>query len=106
MNLSSVQSREIFEKYKQWVKSLCDSCGKGIGPYNRFTIFGSSDGIWCSRQCRDGVERRDYGTCIGCGGSLEGKRKGSLFCSDTCRKRTRTQKSETSQIIAETHIQN
>lgn len=79
---------------------ICDGCGHKIlplrdgkflmGPY-RFTRKGDKK-VYCSRTCRDGVARRDYGACQGCGESLRGKRKGTLYCSNTCRMRNAKQK--------------
>lgn len=59
--------------------------GELLGPY-RFTRHGDPR-IYCSRECRDGRRVEDYGKCRACGVSLQGKRKGSLYCSGTCRKR-------------------
>jgi hypothetical protein len=74
-----------------YLTDSCDRCGTLIHYANRFTRF-HSKGAWCSRLCRDGVESRDYGTCRNCGQSLQGKRKGTLYCSDTCRMRDRNRK--------------
>ena len=40
----------------------------------------------CSRECRDGAEAHEPGTCKGCGARLpEGKRRGSLYCDAACK---------------------
>jgi uncharacterized Zn finger protein (UPF0148 family) len=67
-----------------YISEVCDRCGTVIGPI-RWTIRGEP-GVWCSQECRDGIERQAR-TCQGCGVSLLGKRKGALFCSDVCRMR-------------------
>jgi hypothetical protein len=100
MRLTESQSRELLEKYGVYVAEVCDKCGKILGPI-RFTRCGQT-GEWCSKRCRDGFERKP-GTCFGCGVPLNGKRKGSVFCSDVCRKRFRV---EAIRIIAERSVQN
>jgi hypothetical protein len=100
MRLTEAQSRELLAKYGAYVNEVCDKCGKILGPI-RFTRCGQK-GEWCSKGCRDGFERKP-GTCLGCGVSLRGMRKGAVFCSDVCRKRWRV---EILRIIAETNIQN
>jgi hypothetical protein len=52
----------------------------------RYTIKGQN-GEWCSLVCRDGVEVKAPGHCQSCNALLNGKRKGTRFCSDRCRKR-------------------
>jgi hypothetical protein len=98
--LTEEQSRALLERYGAFVTDVCDKCGKILGPV-RFTRCGQA-GEWCSKACRDGFERKP-GTCLGCGVSLNGKRKGAVFCSDVCRKRWRV---EVLRIIAETSLQN
>jgi hypothetical protein len=73
----------------------CDRCGQILGAV-RFTRAGES-WAWCSRKCRDGANAHAPGTCWTCGASLVGLRRGTRFCSDTCRKRENT-KSQTAQI--------
>jgi endogenous inhibitor of DNA gyrase (YacG/DUF329 family) len=84
-----------------FVTECCDKCGKLLGPV-RFTRRGDA-GVWCSRECRDGVAHGSV-SCRACGAPLGGKRRGAAFCSDRCRKRD-SAKVLDSQIIAETHIQ-
>ena len=99
MRLSESQSRALLSKYGIFATEVCDKCTRVLGPM-RFTRHDQT-GEWCSKRCRDGFERKP-GTCLGCGVSLNGKRKGATFCSDVCRKRYRVQ---ILRIIAETPIQ-
>lgn len=85
MRLNTQQAYEALEKYGCYLTEACDKCGQLLGPV-RFTLKGEK-GVWCSRECRDGAETYEPGTCKGCGARLpEGKRRGSLFCDDACRK--------------------
>ena len=85
MRLSIQQSRELLERYGVFANSVCDRCGLILGPL-RFTRRGEP-GEWCSRKCRDGAEAHAPRTCRGCGARLpEGKRRGTLYCDDACRK--------------------
>jgi len=54
MKLTNEQSRQILEKHGVWVNEACDKCGQLLGAV-RFTIYGQQ-GVWCSRECRDGAE--------------------------------------------------
>jgi hypothetical protein len=99
MQLTEEQSRALLATHGVSVTEVCDKCANILGPI-RFTRYGD-DGEWCSKRCRDGFERK-RGTCLGCGVSLNGKRKGAVFCSDVCRKRWRI---EIHRIIAETTIE-
>jgi len=54
MNIKPEQSRQILEKQGIRVNEACDKCGKLLGSV-RFTIYGQK-GVWCSLECRDGVE--------------------------------------------------
>jgi hypothetical protein len=100
MNLSA-ELRQLLKVYTGCrVTEACNRCGRLLGPV-RFTRAGDS-GAWCSRICRDGVEHQ-VGRCHGCRVSLAGQRKGTLFCSDTCRKRNQVRDKAN---IPETHIQN
>jgi hypothetical protein len=85
MKLTARQAYELLEKHGSYITEICDRCGKGIGPV-RFTRRDDS-GVWCSPECRDGAGKHPPGMCQGCGGSLAGVRKGTKFCSDTCRSR-------------------
>lgn len=88
--------RRLLEDRGIYVKEACDACGKIIGSDNRFTSNGRN-GVWCSRECRNGKEAHAPATCWACGASLAGLRRGTRFCSDTCRIRE-NRKSQTTQI--------
>jgi hypothetical protein len=85
MKLSPDKSRKIFLEFGCWLTSACDKCGRVLGS-TRYTLK-EQKGEWCSLLCRDGAERKSPNLCQSCGNSLNGKRKGTRFCSDTCRKR-------------------
>jgi len=99
VNLTVQQSYELLSKFGCYIKEVCDKCGKGLGPV-RFMRRGDY-GVWCSRECRDGKQAHAPGTCIVCGASLVGLRRGAKFCSDVCRMRMSRNngKSQTSLII-------
>ena len=85
MHLTTEQSYAMLERFGCYVKDVCDRCGHILGPV-RYTRRGEP-GEWCSRECRDGAEAHALGTCKGCRARLpEGKRRGSLYCDDACRK--------------------
>jgi len=54
MRLTSAQSRELLRTHGVFVREACDTCAVLIHYANRFTIRGV-DGVWCSRECRDGI---------------------------------------------------
>jgi hypothetical protein len=95
MRLTAKQSYALLEKHGCYVSEACDKCGQILGPV-RYTRQGQL-GEWCSRECRDGAEAHAPGTCLTCKASLTGLRRGTKFCSDTCRKRE-NRKSQTAQI--------
>jgi hypothetical protein len=85
MRLTTKQSRELLEEHGCYVNEACEKCGRLLGAV-RFTRHGES-GVWCSRECRDGPEARSPGICKACRARLpEGKRRGTLYCDDACRK--------------------
>ena len=96
MKLITQQSYALLEIYGCYVTEACDKCGQILGPV-RYTRKGDT-GVWCSRQCRDGAEAREPKTCRHCGAKLpEGKRRGTLYCDDACRKvATRSRNAELS----------
>src|SRR5260370_33518323 len=63
----------------------CDSCGLILGPVG--FVESNPPGIWCSRRCRDGADAHAPGTCLSCGASFAGLRRGTKFCSAVCRVR-------------------
>src|SRR5215469_14222995 len=85
MRLTTKQSRELFEKFGIYAKECCDKCGQVLGPVRYTRKDDTSE--WCSRECRDGYTCHAPGTCKTCRASLAGLRRGTLFCSPTCRKR-------------------
>jgi hypothetical protein len=88
MRLTAQQSYELLAKHGCYIKEVCDRCGKGIGPVC-YTRAGDS-GVWCSRKCRGGANAREPRTCKHCKAKLpEGKRRGTAFCDDACRKASR-----------------
>ena len=87
--LASVRALGLF------VTEKCDGCGKLLNQTFRYTIAGRSQ-AFCSAMCRDSavyVDRREArkhstpGKCVYCGGSLKGKRRGTLYCDEICKKR-------------------
>jgi hypothetical protein len=111
MQLNEAQSREMLRTHGVYLTEACDECGTLIHYANRFTRKGEP-GVWCSRLCRDGVERRasvrrkkasrQPVTTSGAGrlcrnprctrgddggpGSLTHLRADALYCDDTCKK--------------------
>jgi hypothetical protein len=78
-----------------YITEKCDGCGRLLSQPVRYTITGKRE-IYCSARCRDLVffgDRREamkaasLGKCAYCGGRLEGRKRGSIFCDDVCRKR-------------------
>ena len=86
MKLTAEQSQKIFQEHGVWVTEACDKCGAILGPI-RYMRRSEPGRAWCSYACRDGVEHKSPGLCQTCGSPLSGKRKGTRFCSDVCRKR-------------------
>ena len=78
-----------------YVTEKCDGCGKLLNQSVRYTIAGKAE-VYCSANCRDRVffedqierkNRANPGRCANCGGPLQGKKRGSIYCSESCRKR-------------------
>ena len=76
------------------VTEKCDGCGKLLNQTVQYTIAGRRE-VCCSPICRDNAffgdrheakKRATPGRCTYCGGSLKGKKRGSIFCDDACRK--------------------
>lgn len=90
MQLSIKHSYTLLDRFGLFSREACDMCDRILG-HVRFTRQGES-GVWCSRQCRDGIEAREPGTCRQCRAKLpDGKRRGAVFCDDACRKAFRRQ---------------
>jgi hypothetical protein len=85
MRLSEAQTCELLRVHGTYITDACDNCGRLLGPV-RFTRQGQT-GVWCSRACRDGVDHSPT-LCRGCGTSLGGKKRGTIYCGRTCRMRT------------------
>lgn len=101
MLLSADVRAQLCRERGVYVLEACDRCGQLLGPV-RFTRR-DDRGVWCSRLCRDGAERRL--DCSVCRSPLRGKRRGSIYCSDRCRKQNAPSVQDR-RIIAETYIQN
>jgi hypothetical protein len=85
VQLTNKQSYELLANHGVFVREICDRCGQILGP-GRYTRKDQRS-RWCSRQCRDGVDTREPGTCRNCRAKLlPGKRRGAIFCDDACRK--------------------
>ena len=85
MLLTVQQGYELLAKHGVFAREICDKCGIVLDAV-RFTRK-DEPGVWCSRECRDGADSYAPGTCWSCGASLAGFRRGTKFCSGTCRKR-------------------
>jgi hypothetical protein len=77
------------------ITEKCDGCGKLLNQSFRYTIGGKPE-VYCSAGCRDltfFVNAQDAkkhstpGKCVYCGATLEGKRRGALYCDEICKKR-------------------
>ena len=85
MRLTAQQSYQLLAAHGSYITEICDGCGSGIGPL-RYTRRGEAS-AFCSRECRDGADAREPGSCRCCKARLpEGKRRGASFCDDACRK--------------------
>ena len=71
------------------------ACGELLNQALRYTIVNKPE-VYCSAACRDFVFFEDRheaakhatpGICAFCGGLLQDKRRGAVYCSDKCRKR-------------------
>ena len=77
-----------------YITQKCDGCGRLLNQNVHYTITGRSE-LFCSSPCRDNaffgdwrevMKRAAPGKCTYCGGRLEDKKRGSIFCDDACRK--------------------
>jgi hypothetical protein len=87
VQLSEEQSRELFKRFRVYASEICDRCGKVLGLSPRFTLPNDAR-AWCSRECRDGNEAHDPGTCRNCGASLnlKGRARTAIFYNEQCAK--------------------
>ncbi len=78
-----------------YITEKCDGCGKLLNHSVRYTITGKA-GVYCSAPCRDlsffgdrheVKKQATPGRCANCGGPLQAKRRGAIYCDDICRKR-------------------
>ena len=84
MLLSTAHAYGLFAKHGAFAREVCDRCSQLLGAV-RFTRRGEL-GVWCSRECRDGVDGHKPGACRHCKAKLpEGKRRGALYCDDACK---------------------
>jgi hypothetical protein len=90
MRLTPEQQAQAFAAYGVRANQACDRCGKVLAEIH-WTRRDMPE-TYCSRLCRDGVERTN-GRCSGCCVDLFGKRRGARWCSDTCRMRNRVKDS-------------
>src|SRR6266404_1339830 len=90
MRLTAEQQARIFTEHGVCANEACDRCSKVLAEIS-WTRKDMPE-TYCSRLCRDGVERL-MGRCDGCGIDLAGKRRGARWCSDTCRMRNRVKDS-------------
>ncbi len=79
-----------------YVTEKCGQCGKLLNQTVRYTIKDRPE-VYCSAVCRDTVFFGDSriaknhstpGHCAYCGASLKGKRRGTLFCDQNCKRLT------------------
>ncbi len=77
-----------------YITQKCDGCRKLLNQTVHYMIAGRPE-LYCSATCRDTAfftdrneakKRATPGKCAYCGGSLQGKKRGSIFCDDACRK--------------------
>ena len=94
MNLT-VQELTYVQSQGLYVREKCDSCGAILNQSVRYTITGKVE-VYCSAKCRDAAsfedqlerkKRSNPGRCANCGGPLQAKRRGAIYCDDICRKR-------------------
>ncbi len=94
MNLTA-QELSYIQSQGLYVREKCDACEAILNQSVRYTIAGKAE-VYCSAKCRDGVffedqlerkKRSNPGRCANCGGPLQGKRRGAIYCDDICRKR-------------------
>jgi hypothetical protein len=87
--LASVRALGLFLTEK------CDGCGRALNQTFRYTITGEPQ-AFCSALCRDNAFFADRheaqkhstpGKCVYCRAILAGKRRGALYCDETCKKR-------------------
>jgi len=102
--LAFVRSQDLY------ITEKCDGCGKLLNQTFRCTITGKPE-VYCTAECRDLVffgdprEAKKHftpGKCVYCAATLEGKRRGALYCDETCKKLAA--RKEMAQLTAEPRI--
>lgn len=92
MLLSREQVKKLRLERNVCADEACSKCGKVLGE-TRLTSS-NRPGEWCSRECRDGANALTPGKCRGCNTPLTGLRKGTIWCSNTCRMRHHSRSSK------------
>ena len=78
-----------------YITEKCDACGKLLNQTGWHTITAKA-GVYCSAVCRDFVffgdrheaeKQATPGRCAYCGATLQGKRRGALYCDHVCQVR-------------------
>jgi hypothetical protein len=90
MRVTADQQTRLLPGHGVFANEACDKCGDVLAEV-RYTRKDMPE-TYCSRLCRDGVERLK-GRCDGCGVDPAGKRRGAHWCSHTCRMRNRVRNS-------------
>ena len=94
MNLTA-QELSYIQSQGLYVREKCDGCGAILNQSVRYTIAGKAE-VYCSAKCRDAAffedqlerkKRSNPGRCANCGGPLQAKRRGAIYCDEICRKR-------------------
>lgn len=94
MNLTAAEHASV-RILGLFLTEKCDGCEKALNQTFRYTIAGRPE-VFCSALCRDtaffvnGREARKHSTpgrCAYCKGTLQGKRRGALYCDEICKKR-------------------
>lgn len=100
------------------ITEKCDQCGKLLNQSFRYTIAQRPE-VYCSAFCRglalfgnrhDARRLATPGRCAYCGGSLQGKKRGAIYCNDVCRmrdarvrERTMTRRPEKSRTLGQSN---
>ena len=91
----TLQEQAHVQSQGLYVRGKCDACKTILNQSVRYTIAGKPE-VYCSANCRDRVffedqlerkKRANPGRCANCGGPLQAKRRGAIYCDDICRKR-------------------
>lgn len=78
-----------------YITDKCDGCATLLNQTIRYTISGKPE-VYCSSGCRDltffgdtreAIKHSTPGKCVYCRAPLAEKRRGALYCDETCKKR-------------------